>query len=93
VVRSGTRALVVKTEALIQWRALQVVTGTPYLPCAERLKEIFPEADLDLAGFSVPTQGRTPEEVLAKCVAHGIPVAESRIVYQELGAEARSQKL
>ena len=81
VVRSGTQTLVVEANALIRWRALQVVTGTPWLPCPDRLRDIFPEADLEPAGFTVPTRGRAPEEVLAECVAHGIPVAESRIVY------------
>lgn len=82
VVRSGTRAVVVETEALIQWRALAVITGTPYVPCAERLREIFPGANLERAGFWVPIQRRAPEEVLAECMSRGIPVMESRIVYR-----------
>jgi hypothetical protein len=81
-VREGADPIILDAEMLIQWRALQVVTGTPYLPCMERLKEIFPEADLDAAGFQVPTRSCPPEEVLADCLTHGIPVAGSRIIYR-----------
>jgi hypothetical protein len=80
-VREGSQPLVLDSELLIQWRALQVVTGTPYLPCLERLKQIFPDADLEPTGFMVPTQNRSPEEILANCVTHEIQVAGSRIVY------------
>jgi hypothetical protein len=81
--REGNRPVLLDAEQLIRWRALQVVTARPHLPCPELLKEIFPEAFLDPAGFMVPTQTRTPEEVLAECVVLGIPVAESRIVYSD----------
>ena len=81
-VREGSQPLVLESELLIQWRALQVVTGTPYLPGPERLKELFPQAEIDDLGFHVPTQSCAPEEVLANCVTHGIPVAESRIIYR-----------
>jgi hypothetical protein len=79
--REGNRPVILDAEQLIQWRALQVVTARPHLPCPELLKEVFPEAFLDPAGFKVPIQTRTPEEVLAECLVLGIPVAESRIVY------------
>lgn len=81
VVREGSRPQVFAAEALIQWRALQVVTSTPCLPSPERLKEIFPGAVLDPAGFRVPVQSVAPEVVLAECVTHGITVTESRITY------------
>jgi hypothetical protein len=81
VLRSGSDAVVLEASVLIQWRALQVVTGTPCLPAPERLKEIFPEAHLDASSFEVPIQSRLPEEVLTDCLLHGIPVAESRVVY------------
>jgi hypothetical protein len=80
-VREGSQPLLLESELLIQWRALQVVTGTPHLPCLERLKELFPDADLEPAGFHVLTQRRSPEEVLIACMRHGIPVAASRIIY------------
>ena len=79
--REGKESVVLDAEALIRWRALQVVTATPYLPDVERLIDIFPGADLDAAGFHVPLQSCRPEEVLAECLTHAIPVAGSRIVY------------
>jgi hypothetical protein len=79
---------VLAAELLIQWRALQVVTGMPYIPCLERLTEIFPGAHLNPAGFHVPLSTRPPEEVLADCLAHGIPVAGSRIIYRKPASSA-----
>jgi hypothetical protein len=81
VVREDPRPRVLAAEALIQWRALQVVTGTPCLPSPERLQEIFPGAVLDPAGFRVPVQSIAPEVVLAECLTHGITVMKSRITY------------
>jgi hypothetical protein len=81
VVREDSRPRVLAAEALIQWRALQVVTGTPCLPAPQRLQEIFPGAVLDPAGFRVPVQSIAPEVVLAECLTHGITVTESRITY------------
>jgi hypothetical protein len=79
--RGGKHPVVLEADQLIRWRALQVVTATPYLPDADRLMDIFPGADLNPAGFEVPIQGRPPEEVLADCLTHAIPVSGSRIVY------------
>jgi hypothetical protein len=84
-VREQTELVVLEAELLIQWRVLQVVTATPYLPCLSLLKEMFPGVRLNAAGFHVPTQSRSPEEVLADCMTHGIPVAGSRIIYQVPG--------
>jgi hypothetical protein len=80
-VRDGQQPRVFSAEALIQWRALQVVTSTPCLPSFERLQEIFPRAVLDRAGFRVPVQSVAPEAVLAECLTQGITVTESRITY------------
>jgi hypothetical protein len=82
VVREGANAVLLDSELLIQWRALQVVTGTPYLPCPHRLKELFPDSEIDALGFQVPTRSCPPEAVLADCLTHGIPVAQSRIIYR-----------
>ena len=79
--REGNEAVVLEASQLIQWRALQVVTATPYLPEIERLKDIFPGANLDSTGFHVPIQCHAPEDLLADCLTHAIPVAGSRIVY------------
>jgi hypothetical protein len=79
--REGTRAVVLDAEAVIRWRVLQVVTATPHLPPLERLNEIFPGAQLNSSGFQVAISSGTPEHILAECVTHGIPVRESRIIY------------
>jgi hypothetical protein len=85
--------VLVPTDLLIGWRALQVVTGTPYLSCPERLRVLFPEAAIDTAGFHIPTQCRSPEEVLAACLTHRIPVAESRIIYRAaLGSQRAGER-
>jgi hypothetical protein len=73
--------MVLDAEAIIRWRVLQVITGTPYLPAPERLRELFPEAELDDVGFHIPITKCPPEEVLADCLTHGIRVTGSRIVY------------
>jgi hypothetical protein len=72
---------VLPAEALIQWRALQVVTSMPCLPSLERLQQLFPEAVFDRAGFRVPVGSGAPEVVLAECLTQGITVTESRITY------------
>jgi hypothetical protein len=81
-VRQGTHPVVLGANVLIGWRALQVVTGTPYLPYEERLNEVFPGAQPNDDGFLVPVESRTPEDVLADCLTHGIPVVGSRIFYR-----------
>jgi hypothetical protein len=82
VLRAGTHPVVLDAEAIIRWRVLQVVTATPHLPPLERLNEIFPDARFDSSGFQVAISSRTPEHVLAECLTRGIPVRESRIIYQ-----------
>jgi hypothetical protein len=83
--REGTEMRVLEARVLIRWRALQVVTGIPFLPQPEMLREIYPDAYVCTGGFEVPLDSRAPEEVLGECVSHGIPVAESRIVYRAGG--------
>ena len=79
VVRAASSPILVSAEALIHWRALQVVVGAAPRP---EVKEIFPDAELEPGGFTVSTETRSAEEVLANCVRHGIPVMESRVVYR-----------
>jgi hypothetical protein len=79
--REGSEPVVLPAELLIQWRALQVVTATPYLPGLERLSAAFRGARFDSDGFLVPIPHRSPEEVLAECVAVGMQISGSRIVY------------
>ena len=59
----------------------QVVTATPYLPGLERLKAQLPALQLTPDGLRVPIRSCSPESVLADCLAHGIQVIGSRIVY------------
>jgi hypothetical protein len=80
-VREGREVVVLEADLLIQWRALQVVTATPYLPGLERLSAIFHRARFDSNGFLVPIANRSPEEVLAECIAVGMQISGSRIVY------------
>ena len=82
LVREGNRAVLLPSELLLQWRALQVVTATPYLPCPHHLKKLFPGSEIDQLGFRVPTQRCSPEVVLAECLAQRIPVRETRIIYR-----------
>jgi hypothetical protein len=82
VVREGTDALLLESALLIRWRALRVVTGTAYLPCPHRLRQLFPDAEIDEVGFHVPAQSCPPEAVLADCLTHAIPVAETHIIYR-----------
>lgn len=79
--REGTELVVLEVELLIQWRALQVVTATPYLPGVERLKACYPGLQCQERTMLVPLRSRSPEEFLAQCVREGMQVTESRIVY------------
>ena len=81
ILREGSQPIVIDAAMVIQWRTLQVITATPYLPGLESLKAQFPEIQLHPAGLSVPIRAWSPEFVLAECLAHGIQVAGSRVVY------------
>ncbi len=80
-IREGDRTVVLPTETLIHWRALQVATATPYLPGLERLRALFPGLYAVQNYWSIPVHTRSPEEVLATCVAEGVRIAGSRVVY------------
>ncbi len=79
-VREGGNTNVLTSEAMINWRALQVATA-PYLPSLERMRRLFPRLYLTNGGFRVPLLRESAEEVLARCVSEGLPVTGSRIVY------------
>lgn len=80
-VREGERTIVLASEAVIQWRALQVATAMPYLPGLERLRAVFPQLRASWNGLQIPIPTQSPEEVLARCLAEGIQITGSRIVY------------
>jgi hypothetical protein len=73
--------VILDVAVVIQWRALQVVTATPYLSGLERLTAQFPGLHPNPIGLLVPIPTRSPEEVLAECLAQGIQVDGSRIIY------------
>lgn len=81
-VRERERTIVLTSETVIQWRALQVVTATPYLPGLDRLEALFPGLRSTSNGFLVPVGKDSPEEVLALCLEEGMRVSGSRVVYQ-----------
>lgn len=80
-VREGDRTIVLASETVIGWRALQVATATPYLPGLERLEALFPGLHATTCGFLVPVRKGSPEEVLALCAEEGLRVTGSRVVY------------
>jgi hypothetical protein len=81
VVREGSQAHVMTSDAIMRLRTLEVGITKGSAQNPERLQELFPGAVLDSAGFKMSVQSVRPEVVLAECVTHGITVTESRIVY------------
>jgi len=82
--REGQRPRVLSADQLIEWRALQVITGCPHLDSSELWHRIFPGAYPEATGFGVPAASRPPQEVLADCLAHGIEVKGTRIIYRPI---------
>jgi hypothetical protein len=87
VLREGRELKVLRSEALIHWRALQVATATPYLPGLEKMAALFPRLLVMNGGFRIPLHTDSAEEVLARCVSEGLRVTGSRIVYSPLSSE------
>jgi hypothetical protein len=85
-VREGDRTIILASEMVIEWRALQVATATPYLPGLARLQALFPGLHAGTNGFLVPVPKESPEEVLALCVEEGVRVTGSQIVYSPVVA-------
>jgi hypothetical protein len=81
LVRVGEQPLVLGADTIIRWRALQVATATPHLPGLARLQALFPGLRVTAEGFLVPVPKRSPEEILGLCIAEGVRVTGSRIVY------------
>jgi hypothetical protein len=80
-VREGDRTIVLASETVIEWRALQVATATPYLPGLDRLEAAFPGLRSTPNGLLVPVVKQSAEEVLALCLEEGMRVSGSRVVY------------
>lgn len=89
-VRDGAAVIAVPATRLIKLRVLEIVLGTPYLPPAGRLRELFPAGRVGEGRVTVPIGLGSPEEALALCASARIPVAASRISYVDPGALTRS---
>jgi hypothetical protein len=85
--REGGQIRVFPSTSVIHWRALQVATATPHLPGLRRLKLEYPEMHMSLEGLLIPIRERSPEEVLGRCLAAGVRVMSSRVVYRSGGQE------
>jgi hypothetical protein len=81
-VRQDRGIAVLEAHQLIAWRTLQVTTGMPYLPSAERLRALFPDLLMEGCRLEVRLGLEPPEAVLAACVAERIEVRGSRICYR-----------
>jgi hypothetical protein len=80
--REESAPVVLDAETVIQWRTLQVITALPHLPGVERLAQQFPGIiHCSPLGLLIPISTGSPEEVLAECLATGIQVTTSRVVY------------
>ena len=80
-VRQESQVRVLAAEKLLRGRTLEVITPTGCSPSQERIQQIFPQAVMERTGFRVPVDSVPPETVLAECLTHDVPVAESRITY------------
>jgi hypothetical protein len=80
--REGFRTVFLDAGRIIQWRTLQVITALPHLPRVERLSQLFPGVVYcGAAGLLIPISAKSPEQVLAECLAIGMQVTGSRVVY------------
>jgi hypothetical protein len=79
--REGIQTVVLAVDQILEWRALQVVTATPHLQGLEHLQQQFPGLHLNADGLVIPVRAHSPEEVLSFCLAHGVRVSGTRILY------------
>jgi hypothetical protein len=81
--REASTPVILDADTVIRWRTLQVITGLPYLPGIERLARQFPgiirSGPLEVL---IPIATGSPEEVLAECLAAGMQISGSRVVYR-----------
>jgi hypothetical protein len=80
--REASTPVILDADTVIRWRTLQVITGLPYLPGMARLARQFPgiihPGPLEVL---IPIATGSPEEVLAECLAAGMQVSGSRVIY------------
>lgn len=80
-VREGARTTVLPADTVIHWRALHVATASAYLPGIDGLQVQFPGIQASVKGLLIPIGLQSPEEILVRCLAEGMQVVASRIVY------------
>jgi hypothetical protein len=66
---------------MVQWRALQITTVPPFLPGFEQLRALFPGTEHRACAAVVPLGMHSPEEVLAQCLAIGLQITSSKVIY------------
>lgn len=80
--REGSSPVILDADMVIGWRTLQVVTALPHLPGVARLVQQFPGIiHGGVLGLLIPIPAASPEKVLAECLAAGMQVTGSRVVY------------
>lgn len=80
-VRDGPTVVAIPSERLIEWRVLEIVLGTPYLPPPEQLRALFPALRVCEGTLALPIGLGSAEEALGLCAAARVPVVASRIRY------------
>ena len=73
VVRDGAGPVAHDTSLLIQWRVLEIVLGTPFLPPPHQLRVLFPGLRSTPGIFSIPIGLGSAEEALAVCARERLP--------------------
>jgi hypothetical protein len=62
-------------------RILHVAITGQYVIALERVSRQFPALRPTAAGFVLPLRESTPEEVLAACLAEGVRVTGSKVIF------------
>ena len=86
LLRVEQRPAVLTADTLIEWRTLQIVVGTPFLPPPHVARGIFPGLSLAHGRLSLRLGLDAPEAALAACAAARLPVSASWIEYRAVGS-------
>jgi hypothetical protein len=82
VLREGSTPVILDADTVIGWRTLQVITALPHLPGMDRLAQQYPGIiTWGPLTFLIPIHPSSPEEVLVQCLATGMQVTGSHVVY------------
>ena len=80
--RDADTVTTASAAVLVRWRVLEIVLAAPYLPPANQLHQLLPDARVRHGVVAVPIGLGSAEEALALCAAQGLPVAATRIAYR-----------